>query len=199
MDETDQNKASEAKQQERSNRHRAVSASKERKKNEQKKKEQKREEQKRLKREDSDLCLSGSMNLSYISSRGLDSFSDSLPRTCPSEDWQEMSQDATFSPIRLVPEDLYEESRKELVTRGTQSDLSGNDLKVVGRGMFTSSPAINGKKKRPITKEEMLYGDASSQSEEKEEHDNVTTEDTSSSELKVDQVLRTLAILCVTT
>ena len=199
MDETkeDPNITSEAKQQERSTRHGVTSASKERKKNEKKK----REEPKRVKREDSDMCLSGSMDLSYISSRGLDSFTDSLPRTCPSADWEEMSQDAAFSPIRLVPQDSYHEVRKELVTRGTQSDLSGNDLKVVGKGMFTSSPAINSKKKRPITKEEMLYGEGSLHVDptgEKTEHDIMTMEETSTSESGVDQVQQALDILCVT-
>ena len=196
MDETkgDPSIKSEAKQQERSTRHRLASASKERKKNENERK--KREEPKRMKKEDSDLSLSGSMNLSYISSRRLDSFSDSLPRTVPSEEWLEMSQDAAFSPIRLVPGDSFRDMRKELVTRGTQSDLSGNDLKVIGKGMFTSSP----KKRRPITKEEMLFGETSMHVDPTgyRTEQIMLMEETSTSGSRVDQVQQRLEILCIT-
>lgn len=178
-------------QQEKSIRHRQAAASKVTKRKE--------APQKLIQKEKSDLTISGSMDLDTCncSSRGLDSFSDSLPGTVTSEVWRELSQEALLSPIRLVPDGSVHEMRKELVTRGTQSEISLTDLKVVGKGMFTSSP----KKKRPITKEEMLYGETSMNvgpSGDETELDIIMMEDTSPSGSKTDQVQQRFDILCVT-
>ena len=180
--------------QEKSTRHREPSASKQRQKSASKERKQK---EKPRKRESSSLTISGSLDLDNISSRGLDSFSASLPRTCPSTDWQEMSQDATFSPIKPAYQTSFIELRKELVTRGTQSELSGDDLQIIGKGIFvikTASP----KKKRPITKEEMLYGETSMHvgpTGRETEHDIMAMDDKSVSSSRSDQVHLKLGFL----
>lgn len=185
------------KQQEMSTRHRKQSPAKERHPSASKERKKKETKEKPRRKEKSDLTLSGSMDLDYLSSRGMDSFSDSLPRTVPSAEWEEMSQDATFSPIKHFVEGSVHELRKELVTRGTQSELSGNDLRVVGKGMFMSSP----KKKRTAAKEEMLYGETSMHvglTGDGTELDIMMMDETSSSSSRSVQVQQKLGFLCAT-
>ena len=183
--------------QERSTRPRDHAASKQRQPSAAKERKKKEGKEKERQRESSSLAMSGSLDIDTISSRRMDSFLDSLPRTVPSAEWQEMSLDEPISPIKVVVQNSTHELRKELVSRGTQSELSGNDLKVIGKGLFASSP----KKKRPITKEEMLYGETSMHvgpTGRETEHDIMTMDEASFSSSGSDQVEQKLDFPSVT-
>ncbi|XP_053387320.1 uncharacterized protein LOC123542904 [Mercenaria mercenaria] len=97
-----------------------------------------------------EYSFSGSGMADFLSSRG-DSFSASLPRTMTSSEWRRFSPDDPFTPTAEKKQKQPKELRKDL----TPEDLHGAETK-----MSAISVVISPKKKsRPVTMQQMLYGE----------------------------------------
>ncbi|KAL4216430.1 hypothetical protein ACF0H5_024155 [Mactra antiquata] len=106
------------------------------------------------------------------------SFSASLPRTLTSSEWRKMSPHDPHSISAEMKQKMPEEPKEEkvikmkeitekqttdLVSTGTQSDLTMEDIANAETRMSGISVVISPKKKtRPVTMEQMLYGESSS-------------------------------------
>lgn len=103
-----------------------------------------------------------------------DSFSASLPRTMTSSEWRnhsphdphsisaEMKQKEHIEPKVTKSNKIEEKKTSEVTSTATQSDLTMEDLNGMETRISNISVVISPKKKsRPVTMEQMLYGEKS--------------------------------------